>query len=367
MKKGSRVYDRNFKVEAVQLGYRIGCYIGARELGISPSLIIRWRQELREYGEASFCGHGFTRLNDEQKRFCEQKRKLKKELKNTELKIEIFKNASKYTSGGKIAIFQFIKDHSDKYAISKMCNILGTSVIAYKKWKNQLLTPTKRQTQILKEEIISIFYEYKELYGGPKIAAELQSRGFKIKTGQVCIHMRNLGLVSKIRRNYRLKTASIYNPYMFPNILNQKFIVEEPSKVWVSGIIRLKTSNGFLFLTIIMDLFDRKIIGWNLSNGLTVKETTLPVWEMAVKNRKVMKGLIFHSHSSSQYASRIFSNKLDSYKFIRRSMDRKVNRSDNTISGDSFNSLKSELIDSKMLITKKQMQEKIFEYFENQK
>ncbi|MFH6943965.1 IS3 family transposase [Flavobacterium sp. FlaQc-50] len=365
MKKGSRVYDRNFKVKAVQLGYQIGCYIGARELGISPSLIIRWRQELREYGEASFCGHGFTRLNDEQKRFCQQKRKLKKELKNTELKIEIFKNASKYTSGGKLAIFQFIKDHSDKYAIYKMCNILGTSLIAYKKWNNQLLTPAKRQTQILKEEIISIFYEYKELYGGPKIAAELRSRGFKIKEGQVMIHMRNLGLVSKIRRNLKLKTTSIYNPYKFPNLLNQQFTVDEPSKVWVSGITRIQTSNGLLFLTIIMDLFDRKIIGWTLSNGLSVKETTIPVWEMAVKNRKVLKGLIFHSHSGSQYASKMFSNKLESYKFIRRSMSRKRNRADNVISESIFNSLKSELIDLKMLVTKKQMQEKIFEYFKN--
>lgn len=367
MKKGSRVYDRNFKMKAVQLGFQIGCYKSARELEISPSLIMRWKKELREFGEASFCGHGFTRLNDEQKRFCEQKRKLKKELKNAELKLEIFKNASKYISEGKFTIYDFIKNHSDKYAITKMCIVLGTSLLSYKKWNNQLLSQAPRQTQILKEEIISIFYEYKELYGGPKIAAELQSRGFKIKEGQVMIHMRNLGLVSKIRRNYRLRTTSFCNPYKFPNILNQQFAVEQPSKAWVSGITRIQTSNGLLFLTIIMDLFDRKIIGWHLSNRLSVKDTTIPVWEMAIKNRKVEKGLIFHSHGGSQYASKVFSHKLDSYKFIRRSMSRKGNHSDNAISESFFNSLKSELIDLKRLVTKKQIQEKIFEYFENLK
>ncbi|RXM42658.1 IS3 family transposase [Flavobacterium sp. YO64] len=365
MKKGSRIYDREFKVKAVQLGYEIGLTKGARKLGINPTFMTRWRQEFLEFGITSFCGRTKWRLNKEQTEFSKLKRKLKNELKESELKLEIFKNASKYTSEANLTIYDFIKNHSDKYTITKMCKVLGTDKTTFDKWKSQAISPRQHRVNLLKKEITSIFYEYRELYGGAKIAAELQSRGIKIKTGQVCVHMRKLGLVSKIRRNYRLKTNSINSPYKFPNILNQQFTFEEPSKAWVSDIARIQTSNGFLFLTIIMDLYDRKIIGWNLSNGLTINETTMPAWEMAVKKRKPEKGLIFHSDRGIQYANKIFSHKLDSYKFIRRSMSRIGNHSDNVVSESFFKSFKSKLVNSSMLLTRKQMQEKISEYFEN--
>lgn len=363
--KNRRIYDRNFKEKAVQLGYEIGLTKGARKLGINPSFMTRWRQEFLEFGATSFCGRGNWRLNQEQSDFSKLKRKLKNELKESELKLEILKNANKYTSEGNRTIYDFIKNHSDKYTITKMCKVLGTDKTTFDKWKSQAISPRHDRVNLLKKEITSIFYEYKELYGGAKITAELQSRGFKIKTGQVCIHMRKLGLVSKIRRNYRLKTNSLNSPYKFPNILNQQFTFEEPCKAWISDITRIQTANGFLFLTIIMDLFDRKVIGWNLSNGLTINETTMPAWEMAVKNRKPERGLIFHSDRGIQYSNKIFSHKLDSYKFIKRSMSRIGNHSDNPVSVSFFKSFKSEILDLDMLIPKKQMQEKICEYFEN--
>jgi transposase InsO family protein len=246
-----------------------------------------------------------------------------------------------------------------------MCKVLHTDKTVYDKWNNQVISIIQRRVNLLHEEITSIFFEYHEIYGCSKIAAELQSRGFKIKSGQVSAHMQKLGLVSKVRRNAKFKRILPTNPYVFPNVLNQQFNVEEPSMVWVSGITQIQTSQWFLFLTIIMDLFDRKIIGWSLGNGSTSIETTIPAWEMAVQNRKIKKGLLFHSHRGVQYTNKMFSSKLDSYKFIRRSMSRKGNRSDNAITEHFFNSFKSELIDSKILITNKQMKDKIFEYFKN--
>jgi len=360
-----KFYDREFKVKAVQLGFEIGLTEGARELGIRTSFMTRWRKEFLEFGELSFCGGSSTRLNPEQKQFSKLRRKLKHELKESELELEIFKNASKYISDGKFTIYDFIKNHTDKYTITKMCKVLGTDKIVYDKWNNQVISIIQRRVNLLHEEITSIFFEYHEIYGCSKIAAELQSRGFKIKSGQVSVHMQKLGLVSKVRRNAKFKRIQPANPYVFPNILNQQFNVEESSMVWVSGITQMQTAEGFLFLTIIMDLFDRKIIGWSLGNGSTSIETTIPAWEMAVQNRKIKKGLVFHSHRGVQYTNKIFSNKLDSYKFIRRSMSRKENRSDNAVSGHFFSSIKSEILDSNSLLTKNQMKVKIFEYLEN--
>ncbi|MBP3944563.1 DDE-type integrase/transposase/recombinase [Sphingobacteriaceae bacterium WQ 2009] len=78
-------------------------------------------------------------------------------------------------------------------------------------------------------------------------------------------------------------------------MLNRKFKVAKPSKGWVSDITYIQTKEGFLYLTTILDLYDRKIIGWSLSNGMSTEETSLAAWKMAIKNREVNEGLLFHS------------------------------------------------------------------------
>lgn len=359
------IYDRNFKERAIQLGSEMGIRKASRELGIHSSLISRWRKELLKYGEASFCGTGKSRFTPEEKIFSKRQRKLKIELKESLLKIEIFKDGYKYVSQGRLMTYHFIENNVEKYTLKKICKVFGVSRDAYIKWKNQIISPRESRTNLLKEAITSIFFEYKEIYGSRRIAAELRSRGFTISGRQVCSHMRELGLVSKLRENYKVKNIPRCNPYISPNILNQQFTVEEPSKTWVSGITRIQTAKRLLFLTIIMDLFDRKIIGWSLSNGLTVKETTMPAWEMAVQNRKAKTGLIFHSDRGIQYANKMFKRKLDSYKYIIRSMNRKGNHADNSICENFFTSFKSELAYLNILLTKKQVEDKISEYLEN--
>jgi transposase InsO family protein len=85
-----------------------------------------------------------------------------------------------------------------------------------------------------------------------------------------------------------------------PNVLNR--VVTEPSKVWVSDIT-YSCQRGFLYLTTVLDLYDRKIIGWSLSSGMSVEETSLAAWRMAIKT-EASKGLIFHSDRGVQYASK---------------------------------------------------------------
>lgn len=93
-----------------------------------------------------------------------------------------------------------------------------------------------------------------------------------------------------------------------------------PSKAWVSDITYIQIKEGVLYLTTIMDLYDRKIIGWSLRNGMSKEVTTLGAWKMAVKNCDIDEGLIFHSDRGVQYASKKFVNVLDSYKKITRSI-----------------------------------------------
>ncbi|WP_264529259.1 IS3 family transposase [Flavobacterium sp. N502540] len=360
----NKIYNRNFKINIVKLALETNFSKVAKEFGIAATNIYRWKNEFQKYEEESFCGRGRFRTAEE-KRFSELKRTLKQKLKDTEIEIEIFKNASKCISEGKPMIFHFIENNLDTYPLWRMCKVLGIRENTYHRWKNQIISPRQRQTILLQEEITSIFHEYKGIYGNVKISAELQSRGFKLSRSRVTLYMKKLGLTSKVRRRDKATSSKFYNPCVFPNVLNRQFIAEEPSQIWVSGITNVETMNGFLFLTIIMDLFDKKIIGWSLSDGLTIKETSMPSWEIAVHNRKIKKGLIFHSDRSPQYANKLFTDKLKSCKEIRQSMSRTRNHLDNVIPISFFTSLKSELAALNILLTKKQMEEKIFEYIEN--
>jgi transposase InsO family protein len=108
-----------------------------------------------------------------------------------------------------------------------------------------------------------------------------------------------------------------------------------------------------------MDLFAWKIIGWSLSNGMSTKETTLPAWEMAVKNRKITSDLIFHFDKGSQYANKMFSDILKAQQWVRHSMSRKQNHNDNSVCESFFKSFKVELINGSTLLTRKQMRAEV--------
>ncbi|MEP6804659.1 MAG: IS3 family transposase [Flavobacterium sp.] len=362
-----KIYDRDFKVIAVKLALEKNRFRAAKELGIATTNIYRWQAELQKYEAESFCGVGQFR-NLEQKRSAVLKMMLTKKLQKVERQVEIFKSASKYILKGKPMIFYFIENNLDKYSVCGMCNVLGIRETTYYRWRDKIHSPRQRQTILLEKEISSIFYEYNERYGNIKISVELQSRGIKLSPPSVTVYMKKLGLVSKLSSRHKVKYGSHFvphNPCVFPNVLNRQFKADEPSQIWVSGITSLETLKGLLFLTIIMDLFDGKIIGWSLSDGLTIKETSMPAWEMAVHNRTTKTGLIFHSDRSPQYANKMFTRKLSYYKHITRSMSRQGDHLDNAVPKSFFNSIKSELVDSNMLLTTEQMEEKVSTYIEN--
>ena len=355
-------YDRTFKEKAVQLSYE-KCNLKdfAEELGIYPNYLTTWRKEYEKFGTGSFNGSGHVRVHPDNKKIFE----LEKRLKESELRFEILKNASPYLYQGKLIIYQFIKDNEKKYSIAKMCSVLGIGNRGYICWKYNGVSDKKKQIALLKKDITSIFFRFKKHYGKNKITKELHNLGYKIVDRQVSFYMKQLGLRYIKKRKFKVTTDSNHNYYTAPNVLNREFKATSPSKAWVSDITYVQTKKGFLYLTIIMDLYYRKIIGWSLGSRLSTNKTTLPAFEMAVNNRAVSNGLVFHSDRGVQYANRAFTNKLNSYK-CTRSMSRKGDHFDNAVSESFFSSLKRELIDRKgNLLTKKQMKSEIFEFIEN--
>ena len=244
-----------------------------------------------------------------------------------------------------------------------MCSILKISSRGYYKWKSRTISKKVLKKNQLKQKIKTLYFEFKQRYGSPRITAELQALGYQISRIAVAKYMKELGLKSKLSKKFKVTTNSKHNYLIAENVLDRDFKATRISQKWVSDITYIQTKEGFLYLTTIIDLYDRKLIGWSLSNTMSADDTSLAAWRMAIKNRPIKKGLIFHSDQGVQYATKKFINILASYGIIR-SMSRKGNCWDNAVAESFFKSLKTELIYGNKLIFKKQMESEIFQYIE---
>lgn len=261
-------------------------------------------------------------------------------------------------------IYRFIKNHETVFPIEKMCKVLGIGLRSYYDWKSGSISDRRLRATMFKKEIKDVYFDKKQRYGSPRIATELQAQGKTISRVTVAKYMKEMGLRSKLGRKFKTTTDSKHTHKIMENVLDRKFEVSKPSEVWVSDITYIHTREGFLYLTTILDLYDRKCIGWSISTGMSAEETSLAAWKMAIKNRGIAKDLIFHSDRGVQYACEKFANTLDSYKFITRSMSRKGNCWDNAVAESFFKTLKSEQIYGNKLVSKDQMKIDLFEYIE---
>lgn len=261
-------------------------------------------------------------------------------------------------------IFDFVKNHEKIFPIEKMCKVLQVSPSGYYRWKKKVISIRLQRINGIKEKITAIYFDTKQRYGSPRMTLELQSLGYQISRVTVAKYMKQMGIRSRLSKKFKVTTDSKHNYLTVDNILNRQFNPKAPSKVWVSDITYIHTKEGFVYLTTVIDLFDRKVIGWSLNDTMSTENTILKAWRMATRNRNVKQGLIFHSDRGVQYANNKFANVLNSYDMITRSMSRKGNCWDNAVAESFFKSLKAELIYGNKLISKEEMKLEIFEYIE---
>ena len=246
-----------------------------------------------------------------------------------------------------------------------MCKVLKVSRSSYYRWFT--LGPTNRalEDSMFSHLIKKIFDESSQRYGSPKITRKLRNQySHVISERRVSRLMKELGLVSKRSKKYKNTTNSNHKYPVSPNLLEQNFSVERPAEVWVSDITYIRTLEGWLYLTIILDLYDRKIIGWSLSDNLETKDTIIRAWKMAKGNRKITDELVFHSDRGIQYASKDFRKIMKKNKRISQSMSRKANCWDNAVAESFFRNLKSELEWNQEFSNHQKARMAIFEYIE---
>ncbi|WP_241657654.1 IS3 family transposase [Flavobacterium cerinum] len=166
------------------------------------------------------------------------------------------------------------------------------------------------------------------------------------------------------QKKYRVTTNSSHKYPVAENILDREFSAKNENEVWVSDITYINASLRWLYLTVVIDLFDRTVIGWALSTSLATKQTSIKALEMALANRqiKVDSSLVFHSDRGIQYTCKEFVQEISKNKSVIRSMSRKGNCWDNAVCESFFKTLKVELIYKNNYKTKQEAEKSISEY-----
>ena len=242
-----------------------------------------------------------------------------------------------------------------------MAEVLQASRSGYYQWKRRKCFSNPEETSLI-DLIKSIYEEHLGRYGYRRITEEIKRRGLGVNPKRIYRLMRNMGLKAKCPRRYKKTTNSNHQEKISENLLRQNFEIKKTEQVWLSDITYIKTTEGWLYLAAVMDLYTRRIMGWEFGNTLA-KELVIKAFEKAAAVYEITADSIFHSDRGIQFVSSEFREALKRFGF-RQSMSSTGNCYDNAPMESFFHSLKNELFLRNGIGTKTQARATIFEYIE---
>src|SRR5215469_5386910 len=171
--------------------------------------------------------------------------------------------------------YRFMQANKSRYTIREMAGLFGVSRGAYYKWARAGVSGRRKEADAeLLCLIRQIVARHHRRYGSPRVRQELKNvYGKRVSLKKVARLMRENGLNARLRKKYIPTTDSKHSFAVCANILNREFTAARGGQKWVSDITYLRIHGGWVYLTVVLDLYDRKMIGWALSHGLETTET----------------------------------------------------------------------------------------------
>lgn len=261
-----------------------------------------------------------------------------------------------------------LKLRSESMDVKVSCEILEVSRSGYYAWKGRPEADRTKRNRALIEKMRAIHDESRGTYGAPRLVKTLKAQGHECSKARVARLMRNAGLSGVAKRRYRVKTTD--SDHELP-IADRVFQVEEPAtwptrpnEVWAGDITYVPTDEGWLYLTIQLDIFTRKVVGYAMTDHLRT-EAVLEALRMAVLAQGLdsEQSLVSHSDRGCQYASDVYRARLKELG-ITASMSRRGNCYDNAYAESFFHTLKVELVNRRRFKTRVEAMAAIFEYIE---
>jgi putative transposase len=253
-----------------------------------------------------------------------------------------------------------MKNHAKTFPIEMMAKILQVSRSSYYLPQE----PSKRslENQEIVKKIKEIHKKSRNTYGSPRIQKVLEKEGVRCSKARVARLMQKSQIRAKMTKAWKRTTKQKQGAIAAPNHLDQNFKVDEPNKAWVSDITYIPTEEGWLYVSISLDLFSRKIIGLGMGNSL---ETSLVLKTLgqAFIHRTPVAGLMHHSDRGCQYTSGIFKTLMEKHQILL-SMSGTGYCYDNAVAESFFHTLKTEHTNFYKYRTREEAMNSIFEYIE---
>lgn len=258
--------------------------------------------------------------------------------------------------------YQFIADYRESTPVKWMCHTLGVSESGYYAWKRRPPSRHHQEDRPLTEQIKQIYQASRRTYGSPRIQAELRAQGQGTSRKRIARLMRQCGVSAQRKRHRTCTTDSQHSASVAPNRLNREFTAQQPNEKWVTDITGVWTSQGWLYLAAVLDIFSRKVIGWAMA-ARREDDLVIAALRMALAKLRPQAGLLHHSDRGSQYTSRDYQALLQAWG-IEVSMSRKGDCYDNALMESFFATLKGECTDRQRWPSHSQARQAIFEYLE---
>lgn len=246
-----------------------------------------------------------------------------------------------------------------------MCKCMRVSKNAYYHWlKTKDLVLVETTKKYLKKRIETIFKDSREIYGSHRIQKKLNREGLNYSRSYIGLLMKEMGLKSVLRRKFVVTTDSNHAFPIAENVLNRNFESLQIGEKWISDITYIRVNDNWNYLTTIIDLADRKVVSWTLSEDMTAQNTIIKAWYLARNNRQIKKNFIFHSDRGVQYASNKITNLFSFNNKITQSMSRKGNCWDNAVAESFFKTIKHEWLYRFKYTSYSQLNESIEDYID---
>jgi len=257
---------------------------------------------------------------------------------------------------------KFILDHSSEFHVENACIVLNMSPSGYYAWLGRDESEREAAESRLVEKIKKIHKSAGGAYGVRRVHRQLVADGESCSRNRVARLMKKHDIKANTRRKFRVTTDSKHDLPVAENLLERQFFYAGPDQAWASDITYIWTLEGWMYLSVVLDLHSRMVVGWSMSARLD-RSLVLDALSMAAGRRNPRPGMICHSDRGSQYASDDYQYMLDRLGMVC-SMSRKGDCWDNAVVESFFGSLKTERIHQRLYRTREEARRDIFEYIE---
>ncbi|WP_121391405.1 IS3 family transposase [Pseudomonas aeruginosa] len=354
MSKQRRTFSAEFKREAAALVLDQGySHIDAcRSLGVVDSALRRWVKQLE--AERQGVTPKSKALTPEQQKIQE----LEARINRLEREKAFIKKGYRSLDVGRTRSYALIDQLSEQESVEVVCSAFDVARSCYYVHRLRRRRVDARRVA-LRSQVNQLFSQSRGSAGSRSILGMLREEGVTIGRFRVRRLMRELGLVSKQPGSHAYKQATVERPDI-PNRLNREFATEHPNQVWCGDITYVWAQGRWHYLAAVLDLHTRRVTGWAFS-AKPDAELVIKALDMAYKQRGKPQQVLFHSDQGSQYASRLFRQRLWRYR-MQQSMSRRGNCWDNSPMERLFRSLKSEWVPSTGYLTAQEAQRDISHY-----